>query len=163
MSRIGSLLIVPAIAVALLLAACGSSSPNDTQTSTGGGDTTVSSASNATLGQTILVDAEGMTLYRLSGEKGGHWICTTKACLAEWHPVTGAPTGAKRLDEIKRPDGTEQVAYKGMPLYTFDDDEAPGDAKGDGFKDVGTWNAVTTNGAAAQPPATTSSSGPYGY
>jgi predicted lipoprotein with Yx(FWY)xxD motif len=163
MARIGSLLVIPAIAVALLVAACGSSSNDSTQASTGGGDTTVMTASNAKLGQTILVDAQGMTLYRLSGERGGKWICTTKACLAEWRPVTGAPTGAKGLTEVKRPDGTRQVAFKGMPLYTFDEDQAPGDAKGEGFMDVGTWNAVTTDGTSAQPPAHTSSTGPYGY
>lgn len=36
------------------------------------------------------------------------------------------------------------MTYKGMPLYTFAEDTAPGQAKGQGIKDVGTWNAVTT-------------------
>jgi hypothetical protein len=57
-----------------------------------------------------------------------------------------------------------------MPLYTFAQDQHPGDAKGQGFKDVGTWSAVTVSGAAA--PATggesphttsTSSGGRSGY
>lgn len=160
MVRIGRLL-VPTLAVTLLLAACGSSS-QDTATQASAGKT-VATASNADLGATVLVDAHGMTLYRLSGERSGHWICTTKDCLAEWHPVTGAPTGAKGLDDVKRPDGTEQVTFKGMPLYTFDEDKAPGDAKGDGFMDVGTWNAVTTSRTAAPAPANTSSGGGYSY
>ena len=35
-----------------------------------------------------------------------------------------------------------------MPLYTFAQDQQPGDAKGQGLKDVGTWNAVRTGAAA---------------
>jgi predicted lipoprotein with Yx(FWY)xxD motif len=92
-----------------------------------------------------------------------------------WHPLT-AQTGAAlkssvgSLGTIKRPDGTIQVTYKGMPLYTFVQDQKPGDAKGQGIKDVGTWTAVTTNAAASNAPATstpattsTSSSKGYGY
>jgi predicted lipoprotein with Yx(FWY)xxD motif len=92
-----------------------------------------------------------MTLYALSAEHGGKWICTSTGCLKVWHPVTAsggsAPTGTASLSVIKRPDGTEQVTYKGMPLYTFAEDSAPGQAKGEGVKDVGTWNAVKTASA----------------
>ena len=51
--------------------------------------------------------------------------------------------GVGSLGTVKRPDGTEQVTYKGMPLYTFAQDQKPGDAGGQGIKDVGTWTAVT--------------------
>jgi hypothetical protein len=51
------------------------------------------------------------------------------------------------LTTVKRPDGSGQLAYKGMPLYTFTGDQAPGEAKGQGIKDVGTWNAVTVGAA----------------
>jgi hypothetical protein len=71
---------------------------------------------------------------------------------------------------VKRPDGTEQVTYKGMPLYTFAHDTAPGQANGQGIKDVGTWTAVTTSAtktsASTTPSAPASSSsggGGYGY
>jgi hypothetical protein len=30
-----------------------------------------------------------------------------------------------------------------MPLYTFAANRSPGEAKGQGLKDVGTWSAVT--------------------
>jgi predicted lipoprotein with Yx(FWY)xxD motif len=114
-------------------------------------------------GRTILVNRRGMTLYHLSVERRGHFICTSAACLAEWHPVVVArgktPTGAKSLSVVRRPDGRRQVAYKGGPLYTFDEDRKPGDTKGDGFKDVGTWHVVTVSGKAA---ASTPSSGGYG-
>jgi predicted lipoprotein with Yx(FWY)xxD motif len=115
--------------------------------------------------KTILVNRRGFTLYHLSVERKGHFICTTSACLAAWHPLVVAhgktPTGAKWLSTVKRPDGRTQVAYKGGPLYTFAEDEKPGDVEGNGFKDVGTWHVVTVAGKSQSAP---SSSGGYsGY
>jgi predicted lipoprotein with Yx(FWY)xxD motif len=120
----------------------------------------------------VLVDAQGMTLYRLSAEQHGKWICTS-ACVQIWHPLIApagaSPTGSvSSLGTVKRPDGTVQVTYKGMPLYTFAQDQKPGDAKGQGIKDVGTWNAATTGSGASTPaakstPAPSSSGGSSGY
>ena len=114
-------------------------------------------------GRTILVNRNGMTLYHLSVERKGHFICTTGACLAEWHPLVVArgvtPTGVKSLSLVKRPDGRRQVAYKGGPLYTFDEDKKPGDMNGDGFKDVGTWHVIAIAGKSQSTPT---SSGGYG-
>jgi predicted lipoprotein with Yx(FWY)xxD motif len=116
-------------------------------------------------GRTILVNHGGMTLYHLSVERRGHFICTDKTCLSLWHPLVVArgvtPTGAKSLSVVKRPDGRRQVAYKGGPLYTFAEDRKPGDMKGNGFKDVGTWRVVTVAGKAQSTP--TSSGGYSGY
>jgi predicted lipoprotein with Yx(FWY)xxD motif len=150
--------LVPALAASLTLAACGSSSSKSgsssqaatapaTTTSSSASAVVVKSASNATLGATVLVDAQGMTLYSLSAEHNGKFICTSSACLQVWHPLSAAsstPSGSVgSLGTVKRPDGSEQVTYKGMPLYTFTQDQAPGEAKGEGIKDVGTWTAVT--------------------
>jgi predicted lipoprotein with Yx(FWY)xxD motif len=90
-----------------------------------------------------------MTLYSLSGEQGGKFICSTTACTGIWHPLTVSagetPSGkVASLSTVKRPDGTTQVTYKGMPLYTFAQDQKPGETNGQGVKDVGTWTAVTT-------------------
>jgi predicted lipoprotein with Yx(FWY)xxD motif len=63
--------------------------------------------------------------------------------------VTGEAKGVDGLSTVKRPGGEQRVAYKGEPLYTFPEDQKAGDAKGEGFKDVGTWHAVTTSGKAA--------------
>ena len=93
-----------------------------------------------------------MTLYHLSGETNGKFICTSSACLKVWHPVsaTATPTGSvSSLGTVKRPDGTEQVTYKGTPLYTFTPDTKAGAVGGQGIKDVGTWTAVTTTATAA--------------
>ena len=168
-----SKLSLPAIAASLLLAACGSSSSAGTsgaatgaqpaaQTSGGSASAIVKTASSSSLG-TILVDSQGITLYRLSGEHGGKFICMSSACLGAWHPLaapaSGTPSGeVGSLGTVKRPDGTVQVTYKGAPLYTFTGDHQPGETSGEGIKDVGTWSAVTTGARAGQPGA----SGPAG-
>jgi predicted lipoprotein with Yx(FWY)xxD motif len=122
----------------------------------------VSTAKNATLGKTVLVNLKGRTLYSLSVERKGKFICTDKTCLSFWHPLVVkagvAPTGAKSLATVRRPDGRRQVTYRGGPLYTFSGDQRRGDAKGEGFKDVGVWHAATV-GASAPPAATTTTTG----
>jgi predicted lipoprotein with Yx(FWY)xxD motif len=162
--------LVPALAASLALAACGSSSKSGsssqvstapagaTSSSSGASTAVVKSASNATLGATVLVDAQGMTLYRLSGEQNGKFICTSSACLGVWHPLSASSAATPSatvgsLGTVKRPDGSEQVTYRGMPLYTFAQDQKPGDAGGQGIKDVGTWNAVTTSSKSSSAPA----------
>ena len=114
-------------------------------------------------GRTILVNRRGMTLYHLSVERRGHFICTSSACLAEWKPLVVArgvrPSGASSLGTVRRPDGRRQVTYRGGPLYTFDEDHKPGDTKGDGFRDVGVWHVVAVAGKISNPP----SSGGGGY
>jgi predicted lipoprotein with Yx(FWY)xxD motif len=126
----------------------------------------VKSAKNKTLGKTILVNRRGLTLYSLSAETRGRFICTTEFCLSLWTPLVvprgTTPTGARLLATIRRPDdGRTQVTYRGRPLYTFTEDRKLGDVKGNGFKDVGTWLAATPTRAKAvtSPPG----GGGYGY
>jgi predicted lipoprotein with Yx(FWY)xxD motif len=111
-------------------------------------------AESASLGHTILVTTKGRTLYSLSAESGGRFICTG-ACASTWRPLTIAPavkpTGPVKLGTIERPDGRTQVTFKGRPLYTFSGDSKAGDVNGEGIKDVGTWHAVVTAKAATQP------------
>jgi predicted lipoprotein with Yx(FWY)xxD motif len=173
--------LIPAVAVSSLLAACGSSSSSSSSpsaaaspTSGSAGAAVVKTASVSSLGASVLVDAQGLTLYHLSGELNGKWICTSAACVKVWHPLA-APTGRSpsgsvgSLGSVKRPGGAVQVTFKGMPLYSFVGDTKPGEAKGQGIKDVGVWTAVTANGSTASKPAaaTTSRSssggGSYGY
>jgi predicted lipoprotein with Yx(FWY)xxD motif len=173
--------LIPVLAASSLLAACGSSSggsgsPSASASpgSSGAGAAVVKTGSVPSLGASVLVDAQGLTLYHLSGEQNGKWICTSTACVNAWHPLAAptsrAPSGTVgSLASVKRPGGAMQVTYKGLPLYTFVGDSKPGQANGQGLKDVGVWHAVAAGHAtAAKPPVgtTTSSSsggGGYGY
>jgi predicted lipoprotein with Yx(FWY)xxD motif len=132
-----------------------------TGTSTSGGAEAVKTASNAKLGATVLVDARGLTIYHLAGESASRFICTSAECEAHWPPVGAGAINSSiaGLGTVKRPDGKEQLTYKGEPLYTFAGDSAPGEANGQGFKDVGTWSAVTTGAASSSSGAGASGSG----
>jgi len=123
----------------------------------------VMTARNPTLHKTVLVTRRGITLYSLSVEQKGRFICTNSQCLSFWTPLLVAkgvrPTGAPRLGTVRRPDGRLQVTYHGRPLYTFYLDHRRGDVMGEGFKDVGTWHAASPSAstAAVKPPTN-----PYG-
>src|SRR5262245_25359756 len=54
----------------------------------------IQTARNATLGKTILVTRKGMTLYSLSAEKNGRFICTDAFCRSLWTPLV-VPRGTK--------------------------------------------------------------------
>jgi predicted lipoprotein with Yx(FWY)xxD motif len=177
---------VPAAAVSLLLAACGGSSTSSSTTSSSASAQPAAQVSTGAVVKTassplgtILVDSQGMTLYHLSGEQGGKFICTGSACVGVWHPLiapsSATPSGAVgSLGTVKRPEGTLQVTYKGTPLYTFAQDKQAGETNGQGIKDVGTWTVVTT-GSTSTPAASTGGSsepkesssggagGAYGY
>lgn len=111
-------------------------------------------AENATLGKTVLTTTKGRTLYSLSVEKNGKFICTA-SCLSVWHPLMVPPgvrpTGPVKLGTIERPEGGTQVTYNGRPLYRFGGDSKAGQANGEGIKDVGTWHAASTPQKAAEP------------
>ncbi len=184
---------LPVLAASMTLAACGSSTkasssssqastatPSNSQASAApssgeGASGGVKAASNPTLHATVLVNAQGLTLYHLGGEAAGKFICTSSACLQIWHPVpastVAASSGVSSLGTVKRPDGSEQLTYNGTPLYTFAPDKKAGEVGGQGVKDVGTWTAVTTSptstaassGSAPAPAAPASSGGGYPY
>ena len=140
----------PLVAAALFLAACGSGDSNTADSSQSGKPDAVTTARNAQLAQTVLVDHAGKTLYALTAEKNGRFICTDKTCLSLWRPLTVATAATPHgtvasLGTIKRPGGAIQVTYKSQPLYTFVQDSA-GESKGEGFRDVGVWHAVTASG-----------------
>jgi predicted lipoprotein with Yx(FWY)xxD motif len=161
--------LLPSLAIALTIAACGSSSKSSsssagastpaTSSTSSSSTALVKSASNSKLGSTVLTNTSGMTLYALSGESAGKFICTGAACEGVWHPLVASGASATSasvgsLGTVKRPDGSEQVTYKGMPLYTFAQDRKAGEANGEGIKDVGTWHAVTTTASASSSAAT---------
>jgi predicted lipoprotein with Yx(FWY)xxD motif len=108
----------------------------------------VKTASNPSLG-TIVVDANGATLYTLT-KNGAAVPCTSSTgCLAAWPPlllpagVTSAVgSGVSRVGTVQAAGGT-QVTVDGLPVYHFAADSAPGDTKGDGLSSFGgTWHVV---------------------
>lgn len=121
-------------------------------------------AASATLGRTILVTTKGDTLYSLSAESNGRFVCTG-TCLSIWHPLvvpkTVKPTGPVKLGTIERPDGRTQVTFKGRPLYSFGGDAKAGDVNGEGIKDVGTWHAASTGKLAPTPQPPVEPTYPY--
>jgi predicted lipoprotein with Yx(FWY)xxD motif len=119
------------------------------------------------LGKKVLVTRPGMTLYSLSAETHGRFICKDKTCLSLWKPLVVAhgtkPAGASHLATVRRPDGRTQVTYVGKPLYTFVQDKKAGQAKGDGFKDVGTWHVASVGATTHSAPAQPMNQSPGGY
>jgi predicted lipoprotein with Yx(FWY)xxD motif len=89
----------------------------------------------------VLVNAAGMTVYTFDKDSGKKSACSGQ-CTENWPPVVASTTVlSPPYSTIKRDDGTMQLTYKGKPLYTFAQDKAPGDKKGDKVKNV--WHAVT--------------------
>ena len=153
----------------ILAAACGSSSPSATATTTpsvapatgtpttgspsttAAGPATLSAASNAKIGQLIVVDGSGKTVYLYLPDGTATTSTVSAALKAKWPPVTvsGTPKAGTGLDAAKlvapmQPDGTQQVSYGGHLLYTFMGDAAAGDANGQGLGSI--WYAVTPAG-----------------
>lgn len=123
----------------------------------------VKESENATLEETVLTTNKGKTLYSLSVETNGKFICTG-GCLSSWKPLVVPkgvkPKGPVKLGTVKRPDARIQVTYKGRPLYSFNGDK-PGEANGEGLKDVGTWHAAKVSKASSSPAPTPPPENPY--
>lgn len=115
---------------------------------------TVRTVKNAKFG-TVLVGANGKTLYRYTLDKKGVNNCTAVAiCAKYWSrllvkgtakPTAGTGVKASLLGTIKQPKGLRQVTYAGFPLYFFAGDAKAGDVKGQGFEK--TWYVVNAKGA----------------
>ena len=102
----------------------------------------------------MLVDSEGLTLYRFTVDERNKSNCTG-GCATAWPPLLtiGDPTAgegvsADHLGTLERDDGSTQVTYNGWPLYYFGFDNAPGDANGQDSRDV--WYVVSPFGGPLQ-------------
>jgi predicted lipoprotein with Yx(FWY)xxD motif len=151
---------------ALLIAACGNSSPSTAAASpspspaaspspsAAGTGQTIKVATNTKLGQ-ILVDESGMTVYLFVADTGTSSTCYN-SCATIWPPVltTGAPQAgagatASLLGTTTRTDGKVEVTYAGHPLYYFVQDKAAGDTTGQGVNGFGgLWWVLSPAGAA---------------
>ena len=96
----------------------------------------------------VLTNPAGLTLYTYRDDVPNSGQSSVPAAIApNWPPltVTGdvvAPPGLPgQLGSFTRPDGSKQVMYNGMPLYTFVGDTQAGQANGQGL--LGLWFAAT--------------------
>lgn len=142
-----------------LLAGCGGDDGKKETKGTRAPATTAAPAGPATVKTaetgigTVLVDADGKTLYLFANDQG-----TTSAVpaniLQAWPPltVTGEPVAGEGVEESKlesaqQPDGQTWVTYDGHLLYRFTGDTGPGQTNGHKLGNV--WFAVTPSGAQA--------------
>jgi predicted lipoprotein with Yx(FWY)xxD motif len=156
------------LAVSAVLAACGSyggSDDNGSGSSSAKSDV-VASAKKAKVGS-VIVDAQGRTLYRFTAEAQGRPVCTG-ACVGTWPPaiVTDAAGLPAHVATVKRPDGGGlQLTYDGHPLYRYAGDQSKADANGEGLG--GQWFVLKAGsaGSAASKPQPTMRAGKssYGY
>ncbi|GAC1567722.1 MAG: hypothetical protein NVS3B14_14640 [Ktedonobacteraceae bacterium] len=172
------LFFVVGMALALFVAACGSSSTGSgpyggsnsggqTPTSAPTSATTIKTATMTVNGKsvTVLTNAQGLTLYYRTSDTPSS-VCSS-SCASIWPPIlsTTLPSASTTLPGtlslINDANGS-QVAYNGHPLYTYSGDTASGQAKGEGFK--GVWFVATTDltGSITPTPATTPTTGGYG-
>lgn len=82
-----------------------------------------------------LVDALGMTLYAFDGDaEHPNPVCGTAACARTWIPLEAAEIAntAGNFSLIARADGITHWSFRGKPLYRFDGDQKPSDARGVG-------------------------------
>lgn len=107
----------------------------------------------------VLTDQEDRTLYLFTKDSKDPSQSTCIAeCATQWPPMLTATNEVQvsgvdqaLVGTVTRPDGGTQVTVGGWPLYTFAKDTAPGQANGQGVKDV--WFTVTPDGKKAGAPA----------
>ena len=111
----------------------------------------VKAQKNAALAKTIVVNAKGVTLYRLKPETTKKVLCDA-TCAPYWPPLTVksakvrlvAGPGVRGKLTVFRSGGKFRVALRGYPLYTFVGDTKAGTASGQNVKSFGgTWLVVS--------------------
>jgi predicted lipoprotein with Yx(FWY)xxD motif len=92
---------------------------------------------NPTIGEPILVDANGMTVYLYTVDGANTTSAVNGALRVAWPYVLwgGTPSVGPGLDASKiaayvQPDGTNLLSYNGHLLYLWVNDHVPGDATG---------------------------------
>jgi predicted lipoprotein with Yx(FWY)xxD motif len=162
------LIAAPMLALAVLLAACGSGAASPTAepatvapaTEAPATEAPASAATPPTTGGVavnlattslgeVLVDGEGMTLYVFTPDNAGDSTCYDD-CETAWPVLAGssvtAGTGLTAADfgATTRKDGSSQITFKGWPLYYFQGDKAAGDVAGQGVGEK--WYVLKADG-----------------
>src|SRR5712691_12514887 len=158
------------LSMMLIVVACGSS--NSTSSSSGTTPTTAPTSSTPILktasatvngkSETILTNAQGMTLYYFTPDTATKAACTG-TCAGIWPPLlftgTGSPTSATPLSgtlSVVTDANGHQVEYNGHPLYTYSKDTTPDQTNGEGFK--GKWFVATPTLSGQSAPQSTPTS-----
>jgi predicted lipoprotein with Yx(FWY)xxD motif len=160
------------LAGGVVLAACGTGGTSASRSMTNSGSKpgqdvvaqsaaatpTIGLADNAKVGQKVLVDSMGRTLYLFMPDGTSGQTQVPAQFKANWPQLTAAaPMAGAGLDMTKltvhtQTDGARQVAYNGHLLYTFIHDVAPGDTNGQGLG-PNNWFVLDANGKAIGLPA----------
>ncbi len=97
--------------------------------------------------ETILTNAQGMTLYYRTIDMPPTTVCSG-GCASVWPPLlaSGSNTATSTASlpgklSVQADANGMQVEYNGHPLYNFSGDSAPGQTTGEGFG--GIWHVVT--------------------
>lgn len=140
---------------ALLLAACGGttgSGAGSSPASTSNALIHTASITVASKTQTVLKNAQGLTLYYFTADTATNVACTG-GCATTWPPLvsdsatpTSDPALPGQLSLLNGGNGN-QVLYNGHPLYHYSKDSVSGDANGQGIG--GKWFVATPDLAAA--------------
>lgn len=103
----------------------------------------------------FIADGGARALYMFTADEPGTSNCYD-ACARMWPPFI-SPAGTPRagaaevkpelIGTIQRRDGSVQVTYGGHPLYFYQRDQGPGEARGQDVHDSGgEWYLVTPEG-----------------
>lgn len=122
-------LLYPAL-LSALLAAC--SAPGGTQ-----------SSAPLMFKDGLAVTKKGLTVYTFDKDVAGSGRSACNGdCAVKWPPVlataSDSPQGAFTI--VTRDDGRRQWALRGKPVYTWPEDQEPGDKYGDNYLKV--WHVV---------------------
>jgi len=165
------------VVLVVLVAACGSNTASTTSGSgttattggttptssnggrygSGGGTTPTTSSTGSVIktatvtvngnSETILTNAQGLTLYYRTSDAPPSTVCSG-GCAGAWPPLvmsgSSAPTSATSLSgklTIVSDVNGNQVEYNGHPLYTYSGDTSSGQTTGEGVG--GVWHVVT--------------------
>jgi len=73
----------------------------------------------------VMAEANHAVLYTYDKDKKGQRPSCNGTCAQTWLPATGTPQAGPadhfsgQFALVKRADGSEQITYEGMPLYTL--------------------------------------------
>lgn len=92
----------------------------------------------------VLVNPQGLTLYTYDRDIADSGVSACLGdCAVKWPPflvTTASGTPPAGYSVIRRVDGRSQWAFRGQPLYSWPEDQEPGDRYGDNYQNV--WHVV---------------------